>query len=424
MTCPAPASNPTTSTTPKVKNIFNPRRLLILTPTSQSLTTIPPLLHSLTGVPVVDPPQQPVPSPLATPSQPALSSTLPPPTSTFAGYTTHSPLRLKTKYYTTEVPVWVDEIPLEIHDPDTQSTTTPAPTAEQWKTEFLSTEAEIVREAVGALVVCAHTPSDVRPVPGSNVKADPAERPDVRALRDLMRGISAVKDRIDEERGELGDVPGVFVLIGSRKGAASVGVSQQGSKDPDADLGLGVDDEDLDGGDTVPFSVSWWEDQFYDMGLLGWEIVEWDPKEVLEAETRNQYGEREGMPRIKEVLENHDWSMVGVDSGFDRENDPDMDSDDDLQDQLLGLGGSRGFDDEVHELEREMFGLRMAIERGGGDGDATDDSDHDGECEIEVESMEALMMRMQAIKDMSSELPEGERKRFAAKAVQKIMREL
>ncbi|KAG0161684.1 hypothetical protein PDIDSM_1851 [Penicillium digitatum] len=163
-----------------------------------------------------------------------------------------------------------------------------------------------------------------------------------------MRGISAVKDRIDEERGELGDVPGVFVLI----------------------------------------------------------------------------GKREGMPRIKEVLENHDWSMVGVDSGFDRENDPDMDSDDDLQDQLLGLGGSRGFDDEVHELEREMFGLRMAIERGGGDGDATDDSDHDGECEIEVESMEALMMRMQAIKDMSSELPEGERKRFAAKAVQKIMREL
>ncbi|KAG0161685.1 hypothetical protein PDIDSM_1852, partial [Penicillium digitatum] len=110
---------------------LQPAPLLILTPTS-NLSQQSPTLHSLTGVPVVDPPQQPVPSPLATPSQPALSSTLPPPTSTFAGYTTHSPLRLKTKYYTTEVPVWVDEIPLEIHDPDTQSTTTPAP-AEQWK---------------------------------------------------------------------------------------------------------------------------------------------------------------------------------------------------------------------------------------------------------------------------------------------------
>ncbi|CAI7656727.1 unnamed protein product [Penicillium viridicatum] len=418
MTYSAPASNPGTSAKPKVKNIPNPRRLLILTPTTQSPSIIPPLLHSLTGVPVVDPPQQPALSPTS-------SSTPPPPTSTFAGYTTHSPLRLETKYYTTEVPVWVDEIPLAIHDPDTQSTPTPAPTAEQWKTEFLSAEAEIVREAVGALVVCAHTPSDATPPPGSNANADPAERPDVRALRDLMRGIGAVKERIDEERGGLGDVPGVFVLIGSRKGAAAAGAGQQGPKDPDAGLGLGVDDEDLGGGETVPFSVGWWEDQFFDMGLLGWEVVEWDPKEVLEVETRNQYGERVGMPRIKEVLETHDWSMVGGDSGFDGDNDPDVDSDDDLQDQLLGMGGSRGFGDEVHELEREMFGLRMAIERGGGDGDEKDDSDHDDdEDEIDVESMEALMMRMQAIKDMSSELPEGERKRFAAKAVQDIMREL
>ncbi|CAI7659827.1 unnamed protein product [Penicillium crustosum] len=414
----APASDPAASAKPKVKNITNPRRLLILTPTTQSLTIIPPLLHSLTGVPVVDPPQQPAPSPSS-------SSTPAPPTSTFAGYTTHSPLRLETKYYTTEVPVWVDEIPLAIRDSDTQSSPTPAPTAEQWKTEFLSTEAEIVREAVGALVVCAHTPSDVTALPGSNANADPAERPDVRALRDLMRGIGAVKERIDEERGGLGDVPGVFVLIGSRKGSAGAAAGQQGPKDPDAELGLGVDDEDLGGGETVPFSVGWWEDQFFDMGLLGWEVVEWDPKESLEVETRNQYGEREGMPRIKEVLETHDWSMVGGDSGFDGDNDPDVDSDDDLQDQLLGLGGSRGFGDEVHELEREMFGLRMAIERGGGDGDERDDSDHDdGEDEIDVESMEALMMRMQAIKDMSSELPEGERKRFAAKAVQDIMREL
>ncbi|KAJ5955569.1 hypothetical protein N7501_009848 [Penicillium viridicatum] len=418
MTYSVPASNPGTSAKPKVKNIPNPRRLLILTPTTQSPSIIPPLLHSLTGVPVVDPPQQPALSPTS-------SSTPSPPTSTFAGYTTHSPLRLETKYYTTEVPVWVDEIPLVIHDPDTQSTPTPAPTAEQWKTDFLSTEAEIVREAVGALVVCAHSSSDATPPPGSNANADPAERPDVRALRDLMRGIGAVKERIDEERGGLGDVPGVFVLIGSRKGAAGAAAGQQGPKDPDAGLGLGVDDEDLGGGETVPFSVGWWEDQFFDMGLLGWEVVEWDPKEVLEVETRNQYGERVGMPRIKEVLETHDWSMVGGDSGFDGDNDPDVDSDDDLQNQLLGMGGSRGFGDEVHELEREMFGLRMAIERGGGDGDERDDSDHDdGEDEIDVESMEALMMRMQAIKDMSSELPEGERKRFAAKAVQDIMREL
>lgn len=116
--------------------------------------------------------------------------------------------------------------------------------------------------------------------------------------------------------------------------------------------------------------------------------------------------EREGMPRIKEVLETHDWSMAGGNSGVDGDDDPDMDSEDDLEDQLLGLGGSRGFGNEVHELEREMFGLRMAIERGGGDGDEGGDSDHDdGEDEIDVESMEALMMRMQAIKGMNLLIP-------------------
>jgi hypothetical protein len=108
------------------------------------------------------------------------------------------------------------------------------------------------------------------------------------------------------------------------------------------------------------------------------------------------------MPRIKEVLETHDWSASdGSGSlGFDGEHDPDMDSDDDLQDQLLGLssGQTRGFGDEVHELEREMFGLRMAIERGGGDGFEDEEEGGNGDDELDVESMEALMMRMQAIK--------------------------
>jgi hypothetical protein len=105
------------------------------------------------------------------------------------------------------------------------------------------------------------------------------------------------------------------------------------------------------------------------------------------------------MPRIKEVLETHDWSMTGS-SGLDGEDD--LDSEDGLDDQLLGMGSSRGFGNEVHELEREMFGLRMAIERGGGDGDEEEEEDgHDeGDDELDVETMEALMMRMQAIKGM------------------------
>lgn len=58
---------------------------------------------------------------------------------------------------------------------------------------------------------------------------------------------------------------------------------------------------------------------------------------------------------------------------------------------------SRGFGEEVNELEREMFGLRMAIERGG---DGHEDSEEDGNEEDKVESIEALMMRMQSIRGM------------------------
>lgn len=138
------------------------------------------------------------------------------------------------------------------------------------------------------------------------------------------------------------------------------------------------------------------------------------------------------MPRVKEVLETHDWSAAGEDG-----------LDDDLEAELLGFDreGGSGFGMEVNELEREMVGLRMAIERGGGDGDSDGESDGDEE-EDKVESMETLIMRMQSLRgtlilwrfwcianglvhlDMGSELPDSERRRFAAKAVQDIMREL
>ncbi|KAJ5317156.1 hypothetical protein PENANT_c029G05705 [Penicillium antarcticum] len=435
--------NPATSakSNPKVKTISNPRRLLILSPTSQSISIIPPLLTSLTGTPIENPPQQDTKP--TVPDNASPNTETPPTTTTFAGYTTHAPLSLSTKYYTAEVPLWVDEIPLPAPQTSESEPETQTPTAEQWKTEFLSPEADIVRDAVGALAVCAHIPSESNTPPTSNPDTDgqadpdkdPAKHPDVVALLTLMRNVGAVKGRIDEERGGVGDVPGIFVLVGKKGGISQSGTAS-GNRDADADadeLALGVEEDDLGGEDATPFSVGWWEDQFYDLGLLGWEVVQWDPKgdgeEGKEGEMRNVYGERVGMPRIKEVLETHDWSASGSGGlGLDGEQDPDMDSDDDLEDQLLGMssGQTRGFGNEVHELEREMFGLRMAIERGGGDGfgDEEEEGEDNGDDELDVESMEALMMRMQAIKDMSNELPEDQRKRFAAKAVQDIMREL
>ncbi|KAF4151287.1 hypothetical protein CNMCM6069_004181 [Aspergillus lentulus] len=132
------------------------------------------------------------------------------------------------------------------------------------------------------------------------------------------------------------------------------------------------------------------------------------------------YGEYQGMRRIREILETHDWAAPSEDA------DPGGFSDDGLEEHLLGLDpGENGFDLEVNELEREMLGLRMAIEHGGDDGDDHDeDEDEEDDEGLKVESLEALMMRMQAIRDMSSELPESERKKFAAKAVRDIMKEV
>lgn len=107
------------------------------------------------------------------------------------------------------------------------------------------------------------------------------------------------------------------------------------------------------------------------------------------------------MRRIKEVLETHDWSASGdeaqhLDADLNAELDFDVD---DFDADLRGSGHTSGFGHEVHELEREMLGLRMAIERGGDD-DGQDEGD--GEDEVKVESMEALMMRVKAIRGMFS----------------------
>lgn len=102
------------------------------------------------------------------------------------------------------------------------------------------------------------------------------------------------------------------------------------------------------------------------------------------------------MRRIKEVLETHDWAAAG--------SDDEAGLDDELEEKLLGLDGD-GFDLEVNELQREMVGLRFAIERGGDDVDSEcEDGNEEGNGEDKVEAMETLMLRMQAIKGILSDM--------------------
>ena len=101
------------------------------------------------------------------------------------------------------------------------------------------------------------------------------------------------------------------------------------------------------------------------------------------------------MRRIREALETHNWadsSTADDDDGLSNG----------LEEELLRVGeGGTGFHLEVNELEREMVGLRMAIEHGDSDG-----SDHgeDENGELQVESLEALMLRMKSLRGIVAPL--------------------
>ena len=59
------------------------------------------------------------------------------------------------------------------------------------------------------------------------------------------------------------------------------------------------------------------------------------------------------------------------------------------------------------------MGLNMAVN--GGEG--ADEGEDEG-----VEELESMMLKMQAIKDMGADMPEAERRKFAAKAVRDVMK--
>ncbi|OBT48781.1 hypothetical protein VE00_00703 [Pseudogymnoascus sp. WSF 3629] len=125
----------------------------------------------------------------------------------------------------------------------------------------------------------------------------------------------------------------------------------------------------------------------------GWEVVDGA------ATGKNEIGEVVGMERVREALEANEWS--GGDGGVKE-----------LEEELgLGFEGDveGGFEigeDDVEGMRRPIFGK------------------DEGEEEESVEGMEALMLKMQAMRDLGADMPEAERKKFAAKAVRDLMKTL
>ncbi|KAK2740660.1 hypothetical protein FQN57_006030 [Myotisia sp. PD_48] len=416
------------------KRIANPRRLLILAPNSESHATIPALLLRLTG---------------AAPDlsqHKSLESSAPIPISppSFAGYTTHTPLQLRTKYYAAEIPIWVDEVPTHIIPPSNchSAGEEAVESSEQvdltldpavWKQGFLSDEAREVRDAIGAIIICVQRPKPPDPLltsdnginqedeqarntPNTIKEYEDVFHASVRRIRDLATVVGEVKNQIEEERGEVGDVPALIVLVGEEDDEQHP--QKKGSGGLEA---LGEDETDGYLGNSIEFGINWWDEELNPTGIgSGPETIGWNPRRNVQEVSgrRNEFGERMGIERVLEVLETHQWSSSSADDTYlDGISDPDL---------LRGLTEDLdGFSLEATELEDEMAGLRFAIRNGaqddsvgGGEVDTIDEDD------LSVEQLEALMTRVQGIRDMAVDIPEAERKKFAAKAIADLMKDI
>jgi len=130
----------------------------------------------------------------------------------------------------------------------------------------------------------------------------------------------------------------------------------------------------------------------------------------LEARGLNEYSERMGIERLKEVLEANDWERgSGLDAGLDAE---DSDGADETEENDTDFGI------EATEMRMEM--LDAIYNNRGPDEEMEDDVNQDEE----VEKLQSMMLKMQAVKDMGADLRAAERKAFAAEAVKEMMEEL
>ncbi|KAI1660613.1 hypothetical protein F4813DRAFT_386806 [Daldinia decipiens] len=248
----------------------------------------------------------------------------------------------------------------------------------EWAGSFLSPEAKEVLEVLGGIVVVFSLP----------VKSQTDE---IKAAQELIQNVGkVVKDGLG---GWSWDGVGLCLGVGE------------------------IDDVDE------------WEDCCAEWGL---EFVQVKNQSVS---TRNEFGEKAGIPRALEALESNDWSHTSVD---------DLGSDfEDFEAELNIGNGGNGKDKDGPDLDpenldfgfdREDFaGLKQAIWNSGKGEDflngepSTDTSKKDDGEDMndeEIRKIERMMVKLQAVRDTSAGLPEDQRKRVAAKAVAEVMKEL
>ncbi|KAH8801640.1 alpha and gamma adaptin binding protein p34-domain-containing protein [Xylogone sp. PMI_703] len=233
-----------------------------------------------------------------------------------------------------------------------------------WAADFLGPEAREVVKALGAFVVCFRRPID---------------EAGLESVRTLLENVGEV---VKEGCGYAWD--GVCLALAMPQS-------------------------------TTPYlekSFEEWDDFCQDHG--GFEYVD------FEARGRNEFSGEfflpMGLERLKEALEANEWDGGELD---------DFEGIDDFEGLEGDDGGEFGrdyFAAESTEMEMEIFGMKRAIyEAAEKEDEGNQDKEGDDE---EVEQLQAMMLKLQAVRDMGAGMPEEERKKYAAKAVNDIMKNL
>ena len=141
------------------------------------------------------------------------------------------------------------------------------------------------------------------------------------------------------------------------------------------------------GGDQVCLAVAMPQSTtpHLDMGGEEWEeiSIEYGFEYVdFESKEKNEFGEKVGVPRVREILETCEWeSCEGL--------DVDLDGDDDDEE---GFGS---FAAEEAEMNMELFGMKNALH--GSEEDAGHEKSEEDEAK-EVEELEIMMKKAIVIK--------------------------
>ncbi|KAG6127864.1 hypothetical protein E4U38_006027 [Claviceps purpurea] len=284
--------------------------------------------------------------------------------STSLAGTTHE-VALKTQYYTASVPIWLDLIA----------------SPSEWAASFLSDEAGEVLAVLGGVVLVFALPE-----PSSSPTTSKSPAASVELLTELIAQIGRV---VNEGLG---------------------GWEWDGVR-----LAVGVGSGDVD--------TEEWDELCAEAGM---EFVRLGGSQPV----KNEFGEKTGIARVKEALESNDWELADAENLSDFGDFEGGGGSEDKKDHLDPDSLDFGFDPtDIENLKKAIFEADgqadgavegdAAPQKDGTSGEKTEKDKND-----EMTKMEDMMRKLQAVREAGEGLPEAQRRRMAARAVQEVMKEL